>query len=368
MSVHQKKDGRWIVQYRDKSTGKLKTEYFGRGSEGEKKAFDRNSELGFRKYQRIVQGHSAFFRDLVNEYSAAKVGIIQESTLNNFMWKMKGVIEPELGHIRAMNITPKRMDQYVGKRLKAKNKKGDPIKRTTVHREISDIKAVLNWSAKRRYIAFNPLGNYEMPKRDDAIILPPSPDETKSILKHSPDRLVRAISISYYTGLRPGERELYSLKWSDVDFSGGTIMVKSAKKGGQFKYRMVPIHPHFVEVLTQWRDEDNNPEGPIIHYRKKSVKSLKKAFNNAKEKAGISRRLRMYDFRHAFATLLLRNNADLKSTSELLGHSRTDTTTRHYQHVDFSMHQEAVKKLPAINLTIQKSMAGDAGNITSKNR
>lgn len=356
MSVHQLKDKRWIVQYRDKETGKLKREYFGRGPEAEKEAFDRNRKLDLREYKRIAEGHSAFFVDLVNAYAAAKVGIVQETSLINFMWKMDGIILPELGHIRAMNITPKRMDQYINKRLKSKNKKDEPIKRTTVHREISDIKAVLNWSARRRYIAFNPIANYEMPKRDDAIILPPSPDEIKSILKHSPDRLVRAISLSYYTGLRPGQRELYSLKWSDVDFSAGTIMVTSAKKGGQFKYRMVPIHPDFVEVLEQWRDQDNNSDGPIIHYRKKPVKTLKKIFNQVKEKAGISRRLTMYSFRHAFASLLLKYNADLKSTSELLGHSRTDTTTRIYQHVDFEMHREAVKKLPAIDLNIQKSI------------
>jgi len=368
MAVHQLKDKRWIVQYRDKETGKLKREYFGKEPGSETKAFERNRELNLREYKRVVEGHSAFFVDLVNAYAQGKVGIIQESTLTNFMWKMDGVILPELGHIRAMNLTPKRMDQYVNKRLKSKSKKKEPIKRTTVHRELSDIKAVLNWAARRRYIAFNPLVNYEMPKRDDAIIIPPSSDEIKSILKHSPDRLLRAISLSYYTGLRPGQRELYSLKWSDVDFEAGTIMVTSAKKGGQFKYRMVPIHPDFVEVLSQWRVQDENLDGPIIHYRKKPVKSLKKIFNQVKEKAGIKRRLTMYSFRHAFATLLLKHNADLKSTSEILGHSRTDTTTRIYQHVDFEMHKEAVKRLPAIDLNIQKSITKDITRKSANSR
>ena len=58
----------------------------------------------------------------------------------------------------------------------------------------------------------------------------------------------------------------------------------------------------------------------------------------------------MYDFRHAFASLLLKNSADLKSTSELLGHSRTTTTTSIYQHTDFRMHQDAVEKLPALEI------------------
>jgi len=346
MSVHQLKDGRWIVQFREDDSGKLKRKYFGRGPEAEKAAFKHNDQLGLRPYKRVAQGHSAFFNDLVNSYADSRVGIVQETTLVNFMWKMDGVILPELGHIRAMNLTPARIDKYVKKRVRT-------VKRTTVHRELSDVKAVLNWSARRRYIAFNPLRDYEMPKRDDAVILPPSSSEIEAILKNAPDRLIRAIGLSYFTGLRPGQRELFSLKWSDVDFAAGTILVTSAKKGGQFKFRLVPIHPDFVAVLKSWNEKDDNTDGPIVYYRGKPVKSLKKIYKQVKEKAKITRRLRMYDFRHAFATLLLRHNADLKSTSELLGHSRTDTTTRIYQHTDFDMHKKAIGRLPVIDLDIQ---------------
>ena len=189
-----------------------------------------------------------------------------------------------------------------------------------------------------------------MPKRDDEFIAYPSALEIDGILKHAPERLTRAISISYYTGLRPGQRELYSMRWNHVDFQANTIMVKSAKKGSRYKYRLVPVHPEFTDTLRQWFDKDDNLNGPIIHSRGKPVRSLKKAFAAAKTKAGITRRLRMYDIRHAFASLLLKNKADLKSTSELLGHSRTDTTTRIYQHTDFMMHQDAVTRLPALNL------------------
>jgi integrase len=272
------------------------------------------------------------------------------------MWKMKGIILPELGEIRAMNITPKRIDAYVKNRLKMKTKKGNTIKRTTVHRELSDIRAVLNWAVRRRYIAFNPIEKYEMPKRDDAIILYPSESEINSILQHSPERLVRAISISYYTGLRPGKCELYSMQWSHVNFKANTILVMSAKKGSKYKYRLVPVHPDFTSILWEWYEKDDSPNGYIVHYRGYPVKSLKKAFTTAKRKAGITRRLRMYDFRHCFASLLLKNNADLKSTSELLGHSRTDTTTRIYQDTDFRMHQDAVRRLPPLTIGNPKKM------------
>ena len=93
--------------------------YFGRGPEAEKEAFDRNNELGLREYNRIAQGHSAFFDDLVNAYADSRSAIIQETTLVNFMWKMDGVILPELGHVRAMNVTPK----SIAKVIPIKNRK-----------------------------------------------------------------------------------------------------------------------------------------------------------------------------------------------------------------------------------------------------
>jgi len=74
------------------------------------------------------------------------------------------------------------------------------------------------------------------------------------------------------------------------------------------------------------------------------------SFDTAKKKAGIVRRLRPYDFRHAFATYALKNSADLKATSEILGHSRTDTTTRIYQHVDTDMKRDVIDRLPPLNL------------------
>lgn len=345
MSVHQLTDGRWFVQYPDKlRPGKKKRQYFGRGSEAESKATAYNESLTLKKQgNRKQDHHSAFFVDLVNEYATARLAHIQETTLENFMYKMKGVILPQLGRIRAMNITPKRLDAYVKGRLKS-------VKKTTVHRELSDIRAVLNWAVRRRLIAFNPIEKYEMPKRDDEIILYPSEDEINGILQNSSDRLVRAISISYYTGLRPGQKELYSMQWNHVDFKANTIMVKSAKKGSKYKYRLVPLHPEFTAVLRQWYDKDDSPNGYIIHYgkNKSPVKSLKKSFATAKKKAGVTRRLRMYDFRHCFASLLLKNSADLKATSELLGHSRTETTTRIYQHTDFAMHQDAIRRLPPL--------------------
>ena len=350
MSVSCLKDGRWVCRFYD-ATGKGKAKYFGRGLEAEKAAHSFNESLDIRPMKKRTPARgSAYFRDLVQVYTEAKMGINSESTLDNFLLKMKGVIMPEIGATQAIRLTTHRLDQYVTKRIKA------GVKKTTIHREISDIQAVLNWAVGRKYLAFNPVEKYKKPKRDDEVIRPPTTDEINALIDNSPDHLARALTLSFFTGIRPGKRELLSRCWHDIDWQEKTIFVVSAKKGGDIKYRSIPLHPELFTLLQKWHDADRfwaiEKKRPlpdrIIHWHGKPVLRISKAFYAAKKRAAITRRLRPYDFRHAFASWALKRNANLKATSELLGHSRTDTTTRIYQHTDTAMHQDVINLLPGL--------------------
>jgi len=76
------------------------------------------------------------------------------------------------------------MDKYVAERSRQKvmvnlgkgKKKATNrnIKRSTIHRELSDIRAILRWSVKRRFLSANPMEGFVFPTRDDAIIQPPT--------------------------------------------------------------------------------------------------------------------------------------------------------------------------------------------------
>jgi len=148
-------------------------------------------------------------------------------------------------------------------------------------------------------------------------------------------------------GLRPGPVELFSLKWDDVDFEGENILIRSAKKGG-IESRLVPLHHNFKKTLEGWKAQDEGKTDFIIHYKGKPVKTLNRSFNTAKRKAGITRRLRLYDFRHSFATALLSEKEDPKLVADLIGHSRVETTLTIYDHVTTSRHRAAINRLPPI--------------------
>lgn len=204
------------------------------------------------------------------------------------------------------------------------------------------MQAILNWAARRRppLVPFNPVRGYSLPREDLEIILPPTPDEVTAILKHASEHLRRAILLSYYLGLRPGATELLGLTWDDVR-PDGTILVRSAAKGGP-GFRIVPVHKDLAAHLEYWKADG---ERYIIHYTGAPVGSLKRTWRNTLRRAGITRRLRMYDLRHHFVTVALENGMPIKAVSEIVG-SRPETLMRHYQHVSSALHRSVVASIP----------------------
>lgn len=341
MSVRQLKDGRWICEYtrgKNPEAPDSKRAYCGRGPEGERAAHALNISLGLGARQ-IVK--TPLFVEIAQAYLEARGGIIAATTEEAFLVRMKKTILPILGEYMAHELTPEVLDRYVARR-------GKTVKRTTIHRELSDIRAVVRWAVSRRLISSNPMDGYEMPRRDDARIRPPSKEEIEAIINHSADHLRRAILLSYNSGLRPGKEELLSLTWESCDLIGRTIMITSAQKGG-LEQRTIPMSPAFADLMGQWYEQDRKAGMRyIIHYNGGQVASLKKAWKAAKARAKITRRIRMYDLRHAFATTLLARGGDTKTISKMLGHRSVSMTLEIYQHVTGDLAAQAISLLDEI--------------------
>jgi len=338
MSVHCLRDGRWICQYekgKDRDRPESIRKYFGRGVGAEIKARAFDKTLHAKK----AAPTSPSFMQLAEEFYAAKQQVLAATTKDRWMVRMRGTVLPDLGACLAHEITPGRLEKYAADRT------SDGVKRTTIHREISDVRAILRWSVRRRLIARNPMDGFEMPTLDDACLSPPSEAEFGAILACAVHHLQRAMLISWFTGLRPGREELLPLRWSSVDLIGKTLMVISAVKGG-LPRRMVPLNVHILAHLERWHEEDaKSGHDYLIHYGGSRVNSLQSAWENAKRRARITRRIRLYDIRHAFATQLLAAGANLKAVSEIMGHASPDITMRIYQHVSTDLKRQAVEVL-----------------------
>ncbi|MDL1971428.1 MAG: site-specific integrase, partial [Candidatus Desulfofervidaceae bacterium] len=168
-------------------------------------------------------------------------------------------------------------------------------------------------------------------------------EELKKLLEVAPEHLRWALIVEFYTGCRPGPSELFALKWEDVDWKEGTITIYGSKTGS---VRKVYLKREFLAMLRQ--KYENRDCEYIISYKGRQVKKLKTAWKTAKKKAGITRKLRLYDLRHAFATYLLAHGADLKAVSDIMGHHSTKMTADRYYQLIEDLKRKAVEKLPSL--------------------
>jgi len=342
MGVHRHSDGRWYIDY--KIEGRKKREYFGRGIQAEAAARDRFIRLEVRPYGKLRSDEGPTFYEVVQAYLDDKLPSIAESTALGLLPKIKSIYLPDLGHLLASQITEARIQAYIKKRLKS-------VKKTTIHRELCDIRAILNWAVQKKLLLANPMADATWPRRDDERIRPPSIDEVRRILEHSPQHLYRAVVLAWYCGMRVGG-ELFSRKWHDIDWGAKLVYVVSAQKGG-LDTRRVPIAPELLPELRQWYQVDSGDDSPvddlyIIRWRGKRVVKIKTAWSRALKKAGITRRLRPYDLRHSFVTGLTDAGADPHTVGKLVGHKDESTTMYVYNHISDERNRAIIKKRKGI--------------------
>lgn len=340
MSVHQTDDGRWFVKHAkgknpEKPNG-TRT-YFGRGEENRQHAVEFNLELGLGQN---TKEFGSSFAELATVYMQAKRSSMTLSTLKDAGWKLDGTILPYIGERSGSSITPELLDQYV------LDRKAAGLKVTSIHRELSIIRAIIRWAVHRQLLTHNPMERYTFPTRDDSVIPPPTEAELAAIYEVAAPHLQRAMTLGYFTGMRPGASELLSLRWEHIDLVNKTIYIESAKKGGM-KSRVVTIANGLYDAAQEWlvEDRERGPLGWVVHYHGKKVERIKTAWDAAKRRAGITRRIRLYDIRHMAATSMLAAGADTKSVSEILGHASVETTLKVYQHVNTALRAQAVSKL-----------------------
>jgi integrase/recombinase XerD len=162
-----------------------------------------------------------------------------------------------------------------------------------------------------------------------------------------------ALSVAYGSGLRGSE--IVHLKIADIDSDRMIIRVEDGK--GQ-RDRHAMLSPGLLNILRAWYREGRaqrkmlpggwlfpgqNPVNPL------SVRQLSRAFRLARDAAGIDKRVTLHSLRHAFATHLLEQHADIRVIQVLLGHKKITNTMR-YSHVATNLLREVKGPLEYLNL------------------
>jgi integrase/recombinase XerD len=195
------------------------------------------------------------------------------------------------------------------------------------------------------------------PKKVENLLLPKVPHPLPDILSgaevghlleavESPKHRV-ILMTAYAAGMRIGEA--CSLRTGDIDSKRMVIHVRDGKRG---KDRYVMLSPVLLCALREyWRQF--RPTGAELFPGDKPETcigsgAVRGAMKQALNKAGIKKRVTPHSLRHAFATHLLEDGADIRVIQELLGHGSIRSTAR-YTHV--STNHIAKQKSPLDRIT-----------------
>jgi integrase len=150
------------------------------------------------------------------------------------------------------------------------------------------------------------------------------------------DKRALGVLLCFYTGIRLGE--LCALKWSDIDVEAGVMSIVRTvsrtkvfsmreQNGAAYRYARAEIIgkilcPHFYSrcraTSGRFRQGlDYVLSGSDVRWIPGRIRSVQKA----PKSAGI-KHVKFHTIRHTFATRALELGVDIKTLSEILGHSK----------------------------------------------
>ena len=336
-----RKQKKWVVQWKA-TTGNILSQSF--LTEQEANDFEQLLMLISQKEQAILKRRKRkilpqgkiIVSDLLEQYLES---LSNPTTRKQNRYHAAHLVRA-FGHRQAVRITPDDAITF----LAAQQSKG--VSRTTSIRRLNILRTALNWGVSMHILPVSPLQGLKVAREESMRLDPPTRAEARAIFAAAAPHLQRVIVIGLHTGARIGPSELFQLRWADVDMDGGVIWMPCARKSRRRDAkREIPISPHMIPILTQWRLTDNTEY--VIHYAGKPIKSISRAWHGALKRAGIQRRIRPYDLRHAFASNILAEQADYKSVAEIMWHD-VSMLLNTYQHVNRAQKRNAMARLPNI--------------------
>ena len=164
------------------------------------------------------------------------------------------------------------------------------------------------------------------------------------------------VLIALYTGLRIGE--LLALKWSDIDFKNKFIFIKTTMEVSSNNHKTIvyedlpktnnsirelPISNCLYSILKQLKQNSNSEYVIARNNKPILIRAYQKSFENLLKKLNI-KHYGFHSLRHTFATRLLENGVDIKTISELMGHSSPTITLNRYVHTNLENKRKAMNK------------------------
>lgn len=221
--------------------------------------------------------------------------------------------------------------------------------KTSIARKLASVRAFFKFLCREGILKENPAALVSTPKLAKTLPRIMTEEEMNGFL----DRVARAardarpeqkpallrdravLELLYASGLRVSE--LVGLDLRSVNFGDGIVLVRGKGR----KERIVPFGSKAKQALEEYLPErerilwDNKTASPALilnaRGRRLTTRSVHRLVKSYVRSFGPNVRVSPHSLRHAFASHLLTEGADLRAIQEMLGHSSLSTTQKYTQ-------------------------------------
>lgn len=132
----------------------------------------------------------------------------------------------------------------------------------------------------------------------------------------------------------------YRVEEQSIEFYRDKTLETKRKNMSKIK---IILFPELIAIIEKWRNPDRSPESYLFPFLLKNdltphqeveainqvTKNINRTMDAISRKLGLGIKVRTYEARHTFATVLTAQNVPIKAIAEMYGHSTTKTTEKY---------------------------------------
>ncbi len=308
---------------------------------------------------------STSVKDFLATWLEIKKSALAYNTFRGYSVNVNNHIIPYIGDIKLSELKVDDVDNlYLS--LGEEDKGLSPASIRYVHRVLS---GALDYAIRKNLISSNVAKLADRPtvKRFQSYVY--SIDELSKLLELTEDTEMEVIiALAGFMGLRRGE--VLGLHWCDVHFEEKYIQVnfqaipvkggvKITKPKSEKSIRKVPMTDNVLEILRRYRvkkvkvklsqGSEYSEKDLVVSKMNGELLSPSTVFNMFKRllKDNNMPDTRFHDLRHAYCSMLINEVEDieLKTISEIMGHSNIAVTAEVYAHLMYKKKEQAIEGL-----------------------
>ena len=355
-NVYHRKDGLWEARYVKEIDISGRKKYGSVYAHTRREAKERRQEKldQILLFQKPTITRKITVSQLVNEWINVNQHRLKPTTLQRYKSLYRNHIEGPLGQYPVLYFTTVSINEFAVQRLQS------GLSPQSVNAVLVLLHSCLKYG-NRQYRLPLPEIIYLTPKKKEMRVL--SIEEHRRLvncLMHDTDIYKFGVLLALYTGLRIGE--LCALRWEDI--KNDRIVIKQTLqriqrpdgKGTELyigppktktSMRTIPIPSFLKRMVAKFYDADRHyllgtEKMPIVEPR--TMQNKFKVYLNVADIQNAT----FHTLRHTFATRCVETGFEIKSLSEILGHSDVKVSLNRYVHSSFELKVDNMERLQAV--------------------